>query len=236
MRALNMSFSDVATELDYPRYKNDHEDPLQLLAHLPLPIYITTSYHDFMQRALQEAKKRPHTQICLWSDETITLDPEHNIPDDFVPTVDEPLVYHLHGLERYPESLVLSEDDYMKFLVKISQDTDHNDQVIPLPLRAKLAESSLLLLGYRLEDWDFRVFFQGLIEAKHDSLRRFSLAIQIDPAERKGISQGQEIEKAKKYLKAYFNKSKSQFYVNWDSPDGFVKKLATSWNTWRETV
>ena len=39
----------------------------------------------------------------------------------FVPTPANPLVYHLHGHLEMPQSLVLTEDDYLEFLVRISR-------------------------------------------------------------------------------------------------------------------
>jgi hypothetical protein len=52
---------------------------------------------------------------------------------------------------------VLTEDDYLDFLVKVSWD----NTVIPPRIAEALTDSSLLLLGYHLQDWDFRVMFRG---------------------------------------------------------------------------
>ena len=40
----DLGFSDVALRLGYPQYENALDDPLRLLAELPLPIYLTTSF------------------------------------------------------------------------------------------------------------------------------------------------------------------------------------------------
>ena len=188
-----------------------------------------------MEQALQSVDKHPRTQVCFWwSDDPISLDETDQIPNDFRPTVNEPLVYHLYGFDKYPESLVLSEEDYLKFLIKMSQNiTDTTIPIIPLYLREQLTVSSLILLGYRLEDWDFLVLFRGVIEAQHSSLQKFSLAIQLDPAERKGITEEEEKERAKQYLKEYFKSSKSTFRVTWGNTETFVKNLWQQWNEWR---
>jgi hypothetical protein len=47
-----LSFSDIAVELGYPRPLKGQTDSLQLLAKLNLPIYITTSHFDFLERAI----------------------------------------------------------------------------------------------------------------------------------------------------------------------------------------
>jgi hypothetical protein len=224
------TFADVTCELDYPKFKDGQEDPLRILAKLPLHIYVTTSYYDFLERALQAEDKTPRTQVCFWAGEPRDVAPEHRADPNFVPTKDKPLVYHLHGFEKYPESIVLSEDDYLDFLVRISQDTDANAPIIPLYLREALTESSLILLGYRLQDWDFRVLFRGIINAKHSNLRRFSLAIQLDPAQQQSV---ENAAGAQKYLQEYFEPAK--FRVEWGDTESFIKKLWQEWNKWRQS-
>jgi hypothetical protein len=227
---VTLNFADIASELDYPKFITGQEDPLRTLAKLPLTIYVTTSYYDFLERALQAEGKTPRTQVCFWSGQPRDVAPEHRPDPNLVPTDDKPLVYHLYGFEKYPESLVLSEDDYLDFLVKIAEDTDTQAPIIPLYLREALIESSLILLGYRLQDWDFRVLFRGIINAKHNSLRRFSLAIQLDPHQQQGIA---NVAEAQKYLQSYFEPSK--FRVEWGSSEEFIQKLWQEWNKWRQS-
>lgn len=225
-----LSFSDLACQLDYPRFHDvSLQDPLRLLAQLPLKIYVTTSYYDFMERALLAEGKTPRTQISFLFGNPDGIIPEHRPDSTIVATPNEPVVYHLHGFERYPLSLVLSEDDYLEFLVRVSEESrDSRAPFIPLYLSRALAESSLILLGYRLHDWDFKVLFRGLVKAKHASLRKFSLAIQLDPMEQKEITASKE---ARSYLKTYFEPEK--FIVEWGTTDDFVKRLRQSWDEWR---
>jgi hypothetical protein len=184
-------FSDIAHQLDYPYFADARtEDPLRLLAKLPLSVYVTTSYYDFMERALDSEGRHPRTQICFLFGEPSNVAPEHRPDPDIVLTPERPLVYHLHGFERYPESLVLSEDDYLGFLARVSEEgKDTKMPFVPLYLSDALAVSSLILLGYRLHDWDFRVLFRGIIRAKkgaemyRSAQGKFGLAIQLDPKE-----------------------------------------------------
>jgi hypothetical protein len=226
----SLSFPDIVSQLGYPKFRDPVcQDPLRLLARLPLPIYVTTSYYDFLERALEAENRPPRTQICFLRGEPAGILSEHRLDLDFVPTPEEPLVYHLHGLERYPESLVLSEDDYLDFLVKASEEsTDSHAPFIPLYLSAALTESSPIFLGYRLHDWDFRVVFRGIIKVKHVSLRGFGIAIQLDPAEQREITNSQE---ARDYLKTYFEPEK--FVVEWGTTDSFVARLCKKWDEWR---
>ncbi len=229
-QVVTLGFSDIAAQLDYPKKSNRRLDPLRTLARLPLAVYLTTSPHDFMERALQAEGRTPRTQICFWDGEPRDVAPQHRHDSAFIPTAGNPVVYHLYGFEQYPESIVLSEDDYLDFLVKISQDSDSSRPLIPLYLWEVLAESSLILLGYRLYDWDFRVLFRGIINSKHGRLRKFSLAIQLDPA-----NQGEIVDRreAQSYLQNYFGPSR--FKVVWGNPESFVETLWEAWNTWRQS-
>ena len=225
----SLSFSAIASQLGYPKYASADDDPLRLLARLPLPIYITTSFHDFMERALADEKRPYRTQICFLKGPPLRLEPEHQPDPTYVPSPKKPVVYHLHGFEDYASSLILSEDDYLDFLVRVSEEgKDSHEPLIPLYLTGALTESSLMLLGYRLHDWDFRVVFRGLIKAKHVSLRKFGLAIQLDPAEQREIK---DSEKAREYLETYFQPEK--FIVDWGTTDRFVKGLYRRYNNWR---
>lgn len=217
----NITFSEVAARLGYLNFEDKLNNPLRILAELPLPIYLTTSYHNFVEAALRAAGKEPVSEICYWHDEL-----EEDIPSifdtnpNFQPSIETPLVYHLHGSDTYPQSLVLTEDDYLDFLVKVSQDIE----VIPPKVGRVLADSSLLLLGYSLRSWDFRVIFRGMINAKAVSRRPKSLSIQLLQ------SKGEEMEGIKEvrlYLQQYFKEYK--FDVYWGDTQRFIKDLWEQW-------
>jgi hypothetical protein len=228
-RSNNLSFADIVTELDYPRY-TDSLDPLRILGRFRLPVYVTTSYFDFIERALKaEGARTVRTQFCLWNMDEDQVAPEYRPDPGYVPTREEPLVYHLFGLEKYPQSLVLSEDDYLDFVLALAKDVDTEKRLIPLYLRRQLEESSLLLMGFRLADWEFRVLFRGLINLLHGGLREanksYSIAIQLDPHHQEPVS---DEAGARLYLQQYFEKSR--FQVVWTSTDQYIQSLWTYWD------
>jgi hypothetical protein len=232
-RSNDLSFADIATELDYPRY-NDQPDPLRILARFRLPIYVTTSCFDFIERALKaEGATSVRTQFCLWNMEESQVMPELRPDPDYIPSREEPLVYHLFGLERYPQSLVLSEDDYLDFLLALAKDFDTEKHLLPLQLRRGLEESSLLMMGFRLADWEFRVLFRGLINLLHGGLREanksYSIAIQLNPRYQEPVA---DEAAASQYLKQYFEKSR--FQVIWMSTDTFIQSLWDYWDRRRK--
>jgi hypothetical protein len=224
-RQLNhLTFSDIATTLAYPKFQVGQEDPLQLLARLPLPIYLTTSFHDFLERALRAEGKNPTTQICFWAGEPGGVAPEHLPDPNLIPSVEAPLVYHLFGFELYPESLVLSEDDYLQFLIKVSQRPDWERGVLPVYLQAALAHASLLLVGYKALTWDFKILFQGLTQLIQPGLRRLSFLLHPEP--RLSRENGSP-EMVKPYLEAYCEAAK--FRVVWGETDNFIERLWQEW-------
>lgn len=203
----DVTFSEFSERLGYPRFEK-MDNPLLILAQFPLPIYLTTGYHDFLEVALRRAGKRPRTDICRWHKGLESI--PSLLDSDYRPTKEEPLVYHLHGFDSQPGSLVLTEDDYMEFLVAISQNVGRGTDPIPRRVRQAMADSSLILLGYDLQSWDFRVLFWGLIKPR--PLQQTSVSIQLLPS---------EIEK--KYLQKYL--SEFEFQVYWGDIHQYLREL-----------
>jgi hypothetical protein len=131
------------------------------------------------------------------------------------------------GLEAYIDSMVLNEDDYLDFLSVLARDTSSANRIMPAYLQQAIAKSSLLLLGYRLRDWEFRVMFRGLI--RPSTLRDFNLAIQMDLRRQSGRASAEQI---KAYLEKYFGSS--NFTVSWDTPQAFMTRLWNEWQEWRK--
>ncbi len=223
-----MRFSELVKELDYPKFPDGTADPLSLLARFPLPYYITTSHSDFVERALQAAGKEPCTQICFWSGEMANIRNEHRtITGEFNASDTKPLVYHLYGLEDYPQTLVLSEDDYINFLISIAEDTNTLNPKIPLYLRKAVGGSQLLLIGFRLSDWDFRVLFRLMMNFRIEGFSPRGMLIQLQDKENEA-SNANAIE----YLKRYFGRK--SFDIEWNNSDRFVQELWKEWDALRK--
>jgi hypothetical protein len=216
-----LSFSKLANELDYACETSRGVNPLSILAKLPLPIYITTSPHDFLERALQLAGKQPQTKLCFWSGEELGAEEAH-LPDPLLkPTPAEPLVYHLFGLENYPLTLLVSEDDYLDFLDRVVSDTDTQNPLIPLILKRTLAQASLVVLGYHLRDWDFRVLFRSLIKPR--SQNQYSLVLQLEPEKDTLI----DPSSTRDYLDRYFQRG--NLSVEWGRTVDYLQAIGSRW-------
>lgn len=313
-----MRLAELAGRLNQAILDDEVRNPLRRLAQLPVKIYITTSYHNFLEQTLRSLGKAPRLEICYWDhslkappvspaglnplikirEELIAtfdleelreiaflldvefddlagtgptaksrelvklLDRQERLPDlaqvaqrqrpnvdwaslidpdnvtldrkapsvfevdpNYVPSVEEPLVYHLLGLDAIPRSLVISEDDFLDFLVTISADKG----IIPEQIKSALTISSLVLLGYDLQDWDFRILFRGLIARQRSEQRGVSVAIQLMPSDEAG--EPDEADSAQDYLERYFDKE--HFQVYWGSAGGFVQEF---WRRWEKPL
>ncbi len=125
-----------------------------------------------------------------------------------------------------PESLVLTEDDYLNFLVNISKDKD----LLPYQIRKAMAGTSLLFLGYRISDWDFRVLFRGIASYVENSTKRAHISVQL-ALEYERISKKQQA-KVQEYLEDYF--ANLAIRVSWGSSREFATELRRRWEAYKD--
>jgi len=199
-------------------------EPHALLADLKLPIYITTNYDSFMSQALRSREANPQRELCRWN-KYVEVNSESVLKSsDYKPSAASPLVYHLHGHHEMSQSMVLTEDDYLAFLAELSK----NQSLLPPPILKALTGTSLLFIGYSLNDWNFRVLFRGLIESLGASLEYTSVAVQLTPDTAENLEDGQE--KAQQYLDKYFAKiQKIKVKVFWGDIKDFTAELRKQW-------
>lgn len=207
----DLAVSAFADLLDYPRPDDGRNDLFQVLANLPIKIYLTTSPYTFIEEALRRFGKEPRTEICRWRRELDTIDSV--IDDAYKPSAQEPLVYHLHGLDRYADSLVLTEDDYLEFLVNVAQGQG-NDAVDRIhALVRKALSDDLIVLGFHLNSWAFRVLYAGLIKLNSKQEDRGICCLQLAPS-----------PEETKYLEDYFRRE-AKFDVFWGTLPEYAQRL-----------
>ncbi|SRR6266545_3114120 len=199
---------------------NDAKNPLGLLADLPLPLYITTNYDSLLYKALRLKGRDPIREFCRWNDHPQILSRKSVWEGNagYRPIKDAPVVYHLHGIDEVRPSLVLTEDDYIDFLVRISQPAN---KLLPAFIQEAMAGTSLVFIGYRMADWTFRVLFRGLVNASPKGLQRVSMAVQLPPGKN-----AEEQERIQNYLDAYYGSM--QTLVFWGTAEEFTEKLRKS--------
>jgi hypothetical protein len=201
---------------------NRAADPHMVVASLPCPIFITAHPANLLADALRVEGKTPVVDICRWRPGVYEWPPSpFALEPDYVPSVERPLVFHIFGNVAAPDSLVLTEDDYLDYLISVTEDKS----LIPLPVRGALADSSLLLLGLGLDDWDARILLLTLInrEGAYKLQRYTHVAAQVAPTQNLTSP-----ARARRYLERYFSKvRRPAIDIYWGTVDEFAADLAT---------
>jgi hypothetical protein len=197
-------FADTPT----PDFQDMYE-PHRLLADMPCEMYVTTNYDGFMSEALRVCNRDPLRLVCRWNDSLAKCVPKR-------PTVPSPWVFHLHGADTEPQSMVLTEDDYVDFLVRSQRDP----KLLPHQVVRALSHTSLLFMGYSLTDWTFRVLFRGIVCSLPNSLQQRHVAVQLP----RGNSE-------EAYLSKYFADMKVRVF--WGDAKEFVTEFRQRWEAYR---
>jgi hypothetical protein len=173
-----------AVAVQGPRFEQPDE-PHAILAGLNLPLYITTNYDTSMVQAL---KAKPHKRDAApeyfrWTEvlnrRPSAFDRPSGIDGVALPTIAQPIVFHYFGHVDVPESLVLTEDHYLDFLINTSR-----EDWMPKKVGESLVQNTLLFLGHRLIDLEFRVLLRSIASYLDKGYRRnlSTLIIQVDDA------------------------------------------------------
>lgn len=214
------SLDDLVDAIGVKRRIDNAQDPYKLLAQIPFSIYLTTNYNLLLESALKEAGRTPRIMLAPWN--AYTEDKLRTLDRAYEPTPKEPLVYYLFGRTAEPKSVVLTEDQYFDYLLGISR----NNDLIPLYVRNALRNTSLLFIGFRIDEWSFRVLFRSIIAKKTDMMEDYiHIAAQIEPEEGRII----DPQGARRYLEEYFKNSAS-INLYWGSAEEFVQELWKQWN------
>jgi hypothetical protein len=117
---------ELLDKAEKPFNFNDPDEPLNVLAKLPLPVYITTNYDDLLFRAIEHhgnaVGRRAAIEICRWNSRIAFQPSLFKRGSKFNPTGHTPVIYHLHGHRSVLDSIVLTEDDYLDFLVTMCKE------------------------------------------------------------------------------------------------------------------
>jgi len=200
---------------------SDHYEPHRVLADLPLPVYITTNYDDFMVRALRSRNKNPIVELCRWKRSLRDYESVFEKDRCFEPTPANPVVFYLHGYYEVEESLVITEDDYLDFIVNISA----NEGLIPSRIWKALRSTSILFLGYRIADWNFRVLFRKLVHEMGGVGDKKHVSVQIAPGDEDDPEE--QRKSVKRYLDSYYEKL--TIHVYWGDCRRFMEELRRLW-------
>ena len=227
--AEDLRVCDESTKLDdlivaagVARMRRNAYEPYHVLAHMNAKVVVNTSPTSLLLEAYKLAGKEPCALYFPWNQEATHL----NCTNDAHPTkppipdAQHPLVYYLFGHLRDPYSYVLTEDDHFDFLIRVSREDRSNQELFPSALLEALSSTSLVFLGFRLDDWAFRVLFRWLMTRNSGELlsKYRHVAIQLNLSDTVV-----DVEEARKYLEEIFEARKVAVY--WGSVESFMKEL-----------
>jgi hypothetical protein len=211
----------LVSEVGRRKRANDETDAYRVLANLPLPIYVSTNPDNLLCDALVEAGKQPVVELGRWNDQ-VEIDSIWDSEPDYKPTVERPLIYHVFGQLRTRESLVLTEDNYFDFLLRVGT----SQWRVPDVIAAAWAKNALMFLGFQMDEWSFRVLFRTIMSQPGRSLgnKKPHIAVQIDPEEGSSLYP----QRARKYLEQYFGEEHITTY--WGSAERFMQEIWAAWS------
>jgi hypothetical protein len=207
----------ISRELKKPPPIFSENSVYAVLADLHLPIYITTNYDLLMENALRDKGKEPISGYSLWKELRET-------PSQDLPTSAKPLVFHLLGHIDNPTSMVLTIKDYIDFAIYLSKKGEKD--TLPHSIRQNLPKSTLLFIGYRLEDLSFLIVFEGFIKLMSSFEMSESIAVQVQ------MPPNIESEK-KNAIQKYLDKFTGSYFkirIYWGDPDAFLEQLRHRWS------
>jgi len=146
------------TLVDYlDKYLRTDKKPspaLNMLASIPFNIFVTTNYDLLLESALSKYDKVP---------DRIIYNPYQNTPTPDVtedPTEKRPLLFKMHGDLGQRDSIVITDEDYITFVQRMSD----KDSLHPVPqtVRYRMLKWPTLFLGYSLHDYNLRLLFRIL--------------------------------------------------------------------------
>ncbi|MEM8930054.1 MAG: CHAT domain-containing protein [Acidobacteriota bacterium] len=198
-------------------------DPLRVLAKLPARVFVNACPDPLLLKTLKAEGRSPQALLSQWR---LDADQHPSAPDTDEPTPERPIVHHVFGVLGKADSLVMTEDDFFDYLIAAVA-----YKLIPGSVRGALTRGSLLFLGFRLDDWTFRVLFR-LIMAQGGRQRLHDFAhvgVQVDPAEHDLA----DVEQARLYLDQYFGAGRDAppISIYWGSSHDFLGELAEQLDT-----
>jgi hypothetical protein len=125
---------------------------LRALAELGFPLVITTNYDQLFESALIAVGKQPRVAVY-----TPSLEATVDYRD---PTAESPVVFKIHGDILRPETIVITDEDYIQFVLRMSSKEPYDP--VPLTLKYYLTGWTTLFVGYSLLDYNLRLLFKTL--------------------------------------------------------------------------
>lgn len=205
------------------RRESNPMDAYRILAAIPFPIYITANPDRLLEDALEEAGRKPEVMVSPWNATLASRKTIFDLEPGYEPSAERPLVFYLFGRWNDRGSLVLTEDEYIKYLIGFTS----NKAFVPEQVRLALSDTLLLFLGFQTDEWAFRVIFHSILaQAGSELLGQYAhIAVQIEPQDERTL----EPLRARRYLEKYFIKG-ANINLFWGRAEDYLTGLMQKWS------
>jgi hypothetical protein len=211
-----MTVSEIAILSGYFDAVTGHSELLRTLAAQPASVYVTASYNTFLEESLRRTGKQPVTEVCRWSESVERIPSSLEADPIYEPSVASPLVYHLYGLDSHPSSLVLTEEDYLTFLIQVRAERER----VPIAVRYALAAAFDVVLGFDVQSWAFKALYHGLLTRTEHSRRQYGGLWQIDSPVERNDTEIRSLETSART---------KGFHIFWGEPEELVRWIERTW-------
>jgi hypothetical protein len=127
---------------------------LRGLAELGFPLIITTNFDQLLEKAMADAGKDPRVTVYT---------PDSTRPTDQYldePSADRPFLFKIHGDIGHPESIVITDEDYIQFVLRMTDQALYYP--VPDTFTYQFQRWTTLFVGYSLVDYNLRLLFKTL--------------------------------------------------------------------------
>lgn len=141
------------------KIENKKPSPLiHALAEMPFKYIMTTNYDRLLEQALEEKKKKPFLGIYK-PNRSREKGPQAttNFEESMISETN-PFLYKIHGDIMDGDSMVISDEDYIHFILRMRDKEDYNP--IPHSFTNAFGKKTILFVGYGLMDYNLRLLFK----------------------------------------------------------------------------
>ncbi len=145
---------------------------LRALTRLGFPLVITTNYDQLYERSLDLLAQEKARAAGMPEEKVAKVKAEYDksiySPSSTVrtndcaaePSTDRPYILKIHGDVDSPESIVITDEDYIQFVLRMGD--KHPYHPVGKNVRTHLVKWPTLFIGYRLSDYNLRLLFKTL--------------------------------------------------------------------------
>jgi hypothetical protein len=150
------------------------------LVDLDFPIVVTTNYDQLYEKAHEARNTRDAANAVALR--TLVYNPDHAAmtPEyQKEPGPKECWLLKIHGCISQPESIVITDEDYIQFIMRMNSDEKHHP--IPERIRSLMTEWTTLFVGYSLLDYNLRLLFRTLRWRLGPATRPLTFSVDRNP-------------------------------------------------------